>query len=640
MNDEKKWVVFFAVLAFLLPFCLYWFTRTDSLGFADAGEFALVTRIAGIAHAPGFPAYVISGYLFSQLTLPFTGNHIVSMVLFSALCNAAAAMLLFLALVQLLSSIQDRSVAPVIVPLAAFGAAISFATGYTVWHWANSVEVYAFHLLAFSLLIYGLLSYAFKKKLLWLLLAAVGLGSALANHHLTVIFFLPILPLFFIPSFTGTAPATDRKKGPPKRLGYFQVLLTKPFLLFTAMTAGITLLFYGWMVIRAGTDMVFKFGQPDNFSRLLYHLTGGAWQKSTLIHVEGLASLRFPYFAMLVVKQLAFFLPFAIIGFICMYKIKLKALATSLALYFLILFFYQLRIDQTADTDAYMLLPFFSSGIPLAVGLHAAMKKKAIIKWLLPVIIVIQTVYFFPYQNKKDYNVSQSLMQQLDECVPAGAVLLISDWTLVSQYNYYRFGENFRKDIQLLNYDLKFTHWKLLPYNYPELYEYIRPQYDRFVSLLGKTHPHEIYYTGCTLNKPELMQAYLQTVERIRAFCNEKNVAFMSDPRAFLFLKEYNAFGETSHMSGMLISDRPTGLGKNFLTLPFPWLHSPKLLSEPAATDKIVDLEAALDFSRNYYRQLNDLESYRMADSSYHVIKTLQKKLKANMPFVYRQPGR
>jgi hypothetical protein len=640
MGNEKKWLALLAMPAFVLPFCLYWFTRSDSLGFADAGELALVTRIAGIAHAPGFPAYVISGFLFSKLTLPITGNHIVSMVLFSSLCNAAATLILFLTLIRLLSSIQTGRESPLAGYLAALGAALSFATGYTVWHWANSVEVYAFHLLAFSLLIYGLISYAFTKRFLWLWVAAIGLGTALANHHLTVIFFLPVIPFFFIHSFLRTPQVTDRKNKSQKGESYFQVMITKPFLLFAGMAAGIMLLFYGWMFFRAGEDMVFKFGQPDNLSRLVYHLSGGAWQKNTLVHVEGLVSLRFPYFSMLVVKQLAFFLPFAIAGFIRMYKIKLKVLATSLALYFLILFFYQLRIDQTADTDAYMLLPFFCFAIPTAIGLHAAMKQWNIVRWLLPVIIIAQIIYFFPLQNKKDYNVSQSLMKQLDECTAAGAVLLISDWTLVSQYNYYRFGEKFRNDLVLLNYDLKFTHWKLLPYNYPELYEYIRPEYDRFVSLLGKTHPHEIYYTGCTLNTPELMQAYLQTIASIRAFCQEKNVALMSDPRAFLFLKQYKAFPETSHMSGMLISDRPTGLGKSFLTLPFPWLHSRKLLSEPAATDKIVDLEAALDFSRNYYRQLNDLEAYRLADSSYHVIKRLQKKLKANMPFVYRQPGR
>jgi hypothetical protein len=386
--------------------------------------------------------------------------------------------------------------------------------------------------------------------------------------------------------------------------------------------------------------MVFKFGQPDNFSRLIYHLAGGAWQKNTALQTEGLIALRFPYFTMLLIKHLFLFIPFAITGFVFLFRKKQKALAGAVMAYFLLLFFYQLRIDQTADTDAYLLLPFFILGFPVATGIYAAMQQWKWVAIVVPALLALQIAIYFPIQNKKDFNVSESLMRQLDECTPPGAVLLISDWTLVSQFNYFRFGEHFRPDIILLNYDLKFTNWKLLPYNYPHLYRYIKPEYDRFIDLLGRTHPQEIYNTGCTLNTPELMNAYVHTVLKIKAFCRENKVAFMSDPRAFLFLKEYQIYGKESHMSGMFVSEKPTGLGASFLTLPFEWLHSKQLLSEPAATDKIVDFEAALDFSRNYYRLLQDTVAFNQAEKSYRFIKELQKKLKTNMPFVYRPKER
>jgi hypothetical protein len=632
----------FALVSFLLPFCLYWFTKTTSLGFADAGEMALVTRIGGIAHAPGFPSYVLSGWLFSKLANLVTGSHLLSMVLFSALCNAAASLLLFLAGAKLIAAYsENQNPNSLTVLMPAFGAALSFATGYTVWHWANSVEVYAFHLLVFAWMIDGLVSYHFERRKRYLFQAASGLAMALANHHLTVIFFLPFVVFFFKQNFLRPviqSPKSRKNLRPDS--GYFSILFSRDFRFFILITAAVTALFYGWMFVRAGQDMVFKFGQPDNFSRLIYHLAGGAWQKNTALQTEGLIALRFPYFTMLLIKHLFLFIPFAITGFVFLFRKKQKALAGAVMAYFLLLFFYQLRIDQTADTDAYLLLPFFILGFPVATGIYAAMQQWKWVAIVVPALLALQIAIYFPIQNKKDFNVSESLMRQLDECTPPGAVLLISDWTLVSQFNYFRFGEHFRPDIILLNYDLKFTNWKLLPYNYPHLYRYIKPEYDRFIDLLGRTHPQEIYNTGCTLNTPELMNAYVHTVLKIKAFCRENKVAFMSDPRAFLFLKEYQIYGKESHMSGMFVSEKPTGLGASFLTLPFEWLHSKQLLSEPAATDKIVDFEAALDFSRNYYRLLQDTVAFNQAEKSYRFIKELQKKLKTNMPFVYRPKER
>lgn len=637
---KNHWHKLFTLTSFILPFSLYWLTKSDSLGFADAGEFALVTKMAGIAHAPGFPAYILTGFMFSKLASLLVSDHVLNMVLYSAMCTSAATLLLYLTSFKLLRMISPAG-QELSVQAASLCAALSFATGYTVWHWANSVEVYAFHMFAFALLVYGLVTFHSSRTRTSLLMAAAGLGMALSNHHLTAIFFLPFIPFFFLKNLITTPVKSQGKKKPvPVSENYFSVFRQKHFLQFAGATTLVMLLFYGWMFVRAGQDMVFKFGNPDNLSRLFYHLAGGAWQKNTAVTVEGLVALRFPYFTMLLIKHLFLFIPFTIAGFAFLFRNRMKKTAYIILVYFLLLFFYQLRIDQTADTDAYLLLPFYLFGFPVAAGIYTAIQKWHWMRFFVPALLTAQIAVCLPLQNKKDFNVSESLMKQLDESTPNGAVLLISDWTLVSQYNYYRFGENFREDIILLNYDLKFTNWKLLPYNFPHLYEYIKPEYDRLIELLGTAHPQEIYNTGCTLNTPELMNAYVSAVLKIKAFCNAKNVAFMSDPRAYLFLKEYDIYGNESHMSGMLISDKPTGQGKTFLTLPFDWLHSKQLLSEPAATDKMVDFEAALDFSKNYYKLLNDSAALQNAEKSYLFIKDLQKKLKANMPFVYRPKGK
>src|SRR5690606_24975664 len=118
--------------------------------------------------------------------------------------------------------------------------------------------------------------------------------------------------------------------------------------------------FYGMMVLRAQADLPFKFGSPDNLERLIYHLSGGAWAKNTAQQVEGIISMRFPYFMQLTWEQLmgATFIIAAGIFFAFQNRLRLVLLPTLI--YYLMVLFYQLRIDQTADTDSYMILPFFA----------------------------------------------------------------------------------------------------------------------------------------------------------------------------------------------------------------------------------------------------------------------------------------
>ena len=76
----------------------------NSLGFADAAEFALVNELTGIAHAPGFPAYVLLSKVFTTLLSVFGLAHIPSLVLFSSLCMSFASVLLFLSVIILLKN--------------------------------------------------------------------------------------------------------------------------------------------------------------------------------------------------------------------------------------------------------------------------------------------------------------------------------------------------------------------------------------------------------------------------------------------------------------------------------------------------------------------------------------------------------
>ena len=81
-------------------------------------------------------------------------------------------------------------------------------------------------------------------------------------------------------------------------------------------------------------------------------------------------------------------------------------------------------------------------------------------------------------------------MELLDASAPRNSVVIISDWTTVIQYYYYRIAENFRPDLTVLNYDIKFTHFRILPILYPAFYTKIQPEYDGFIEALRSEHPY------------------------------------------------------------------------------------------------------------------------------------------------------
>jgi hypothetical protein len=631
------------ILCFVIPLVLYWITASESLGFADAAEFALVVNLAGIAHAPGFPAYILSGWLWTQLAHMFEADAIRSLVLYSAICTAAATVLLYLSILKIL---EERNSSASKNTVIASVSAISFALGATTWFWSNCIEVYAFHLLAMSMSVMGLIYYHFHRNPWFLIFVSIGLGLGLGNHHLTMILFLPFIPFFFMDNlFKRKQVVTESRNSKKKEVkesaieSFVKVLVSKNFLLLAGSTAVITSGFYLWMFVRAGAELPFKFGNPDNFERLIYHLTGGAWIKTTKKSVEGLWQLRMPYFSALVLWQYLFFLPFLFAGIFAVVKSKMFRLLAVLCGYYLIVQVYQLRIDQTSDTDAYMLLPFFMGSFLVAFGIDIVSRKNNIILWILPIVLIAQGLLVFPKTDKRDYNISETLLRELDRSAPPNSIVLIADWTLVIQYHFNRIVNNFRPDLVVLNYDLKFTNYKIVPTLYPEFYHQIQAEYDDFIFKLGQAHPQEIYNTGGTFDTPEIFSAYSAVIKKMRSISENEKRPMLVDPKTYVFLVKQKVIPDNLIVSGCLVSNMPTQVSTDFTKLEFAWLDSPILLSDPAATDKMVDIQAMLDFHRMYHQFHKDSINLAQSQQSLNRILQLQRLMKKKMPFIYRKPG-
>jgi hypothetical protein len=57
---------------------------------------------------------------------------------------------------------------------------------------------------------------------------------------------------------------------------------------------------------------------------------------------------------------------------------------------------------------------------------------------------------------------------------------------------------------------------------------------------------------------------------------------------------------------------------------------------DPAASDKLVDLEAAFDLHQRYWQQTGNTNNYQLAEKHYTGIKRMQNKMKKKMAFLFR----
>src|SRR5436189_2899844 len=85
----------FLLLIFFLPLICFLLTSSHSLMFDDAAEFALVSKLGSIAHPPGNPAYVLTGFLWIKIASLFGMNIIQAMTFLSSICISLSSILLY-----------------------------------------------------------------------------------------------------------------------------------------------------------------------------------------------------------------------------------------------------------------------------------------------------------------------------------------------------------------------------------------------------------------------------------------------------------------------------------------------------------------------------------------------------------------
>ncbi|NJD26713.1 MAG: DUF2723 domain-containing protein [Chloroflexi bacterium] len=169
-----------------------WPGLMPGIGFWDTGEFQTVLPILGTAHSPGYPTYVILGFLGTILLTPL-GEPAFRVTVLSLLFTAVAAVAA-MALVRRLAGW---------LPVA-FAAGLGLAITPVVWLNATRADPHPLHLALVALLTLALVRWQQDRDELEtsandrrLLLAAALFGLSAGNHSLTLLL-APAIALFVL----------------------------------------------------------------------------------------------------------------------------------------------------------------------------------------------------------------------------------------------------------------------------------------------------------------------------------------------------------------------------------------------------------------------------------------------------------
>ncbi|MEO8391695.1 MAG: DUF2723 domain-containing protein [Chloroflexota bacterium] len=134
-HSRRMWLQ--NLLLFSVCFTLLLLTMVPSIYTLDSAEFVIGSATLGFVHAPGYPLYLMVAHLFTLLPI---GDVFFRVTLFTSLCLAATACVLYSLLLELLGN-----------ALVALGAVLTFIWSYYVWMSGLFPEIYAPQLLTLAL---------------------------------------------------------------------------------------------------------------------------------------------------------------------------------------------------------------------------------------------------------------------------------------------------------------------------------------------------------------------------------------------------------------------------------------------------------------------------------------------------------
>jgi len=254
-------------LTFVISLTIYYGTTCPVIYYGDAGELITAAYNWGIAHPPGYPAYIILLGIWVRLPLrlfaPDTEfyQHIAWQAnFFSAFLGSLTILTVYMIILRVTK-----------LAWISFAGALLIAIGRTFWSQTGIAEVYTLNslLLAIMVLI-GLLQSddppGSRSRLIKFRWISVIWGLSLANHHEAVFMF----PIWLTSLVLAMQPCPEKKRPcfPHPRT----IIEGIGFLI-------IGLLPYLYLPIAASTDPVLNWGNPSNLRNFIKVLTRSEYRQ-------------------------------------------------------------------------------------------------------------------------------------------------------------------------------------------------------------------------------------------------------------------------------------------------------------------------------------------------------------------------
>ena len=564
MSSKSKNYITASAL-FIVSLALYIKTLAPSVWFIDSGELSAVASTLGIAHPTGYPLFTLIGHLFSML--PVSSSQIYNLNLMSAFfCSLAVFMFFFLmkfifehrkqqsqpekSKKASVKKITEKSahLSPVIEYGLIIFSSLLLAFSRTFWDSANAVEVYPIHVFFLVTLSLLFLKAVYKRQSAgndkssffsdnkYYLIFAFVLGLSFTNHLTTLLLAPACLTLFIVENRHNL-----------KRL--YKLFGAMAVCFITGLTP------YLYLPIRARMNPVFIWGNPYNWERFYWHVTGkqfSIWIFSAqgsiplfifllglliglsvygLLKQKTLNSNYHSVFFVIITAVIYIFLSsanevvskqfktftdslwgeygkglilFAIPGIYKLSKYNVKIFYFTVMTFFgCILYSVNYSIH---DIYSYFLLAYITITIWIGFGgfylfeklsenLKTKAHKYAFSSFLIVLSLIAINTNFKENDESGNYYVKQYTMNIFKNVEPNG-IVISSQWDFwVSASWYYHFVRHIRPDIVVIDKELLRRSWYyiFLERNYPEVYNNSRPEIEKFLKELYKFE-HSIPY--------------------------------------------------------------------------------------------------------------------------------------------------
>ncbi len=457
-HSALSWHLIGAALLFVLTLAVYWITLAPTITWGhdgtDGGDFITAVHTLGIAHPPGYPAYILIGQLFSLLPWEDIAY---KLNLMSAVFSALAVALIYLVAVELGPLSESSHRLTVLIPPLV--AALYLAFSPVFWSQAVITEVHGLNAFFMALILWLLVRWRRSQTPTLLILLGFVYGLSLGNH-LTMALLMPSVALF-----------VWRERRP----------LRWTLLGAVALSLLLGLSVYLYLPLRAAQNPPLNWGNPQTPRQFLWLVSAALYRQFVFALPWSQVPARLSAWANLLIRQ--FGLWGLLLGLVGVWYLQYRDRSFSYLswLAFILYTIYAMGYN-TSDSYLYLIPTFMFFALWLGGGINVVLsyladvwpKTRAVV-WIgygLALAIPLTSLG----ANFGDMDLSQDRTaydfgREIIDALPAEAVAITNNDQYIFTLWYFQYAVTGRVDLAILDEALLPYRWyrENLQINHPDL---------------------------------------------------------------------------------------------------------------------------------------------------------------------------